>query len=85
LSEDFFEIGSSGRVLYKADDTNTMDLGEVDITLSDFTLEVISDDVVLATYRTENHQSGRIALRSSIWVKIDGIWKLRFHQATPAQ
>lgn len=85
LTEDFFEIGSSGRVLYKADDTNTMDLGEVDIALSDFNLEVISDDVVLATYRTENHQSGRIALRSSIWVKIDGIWKLRFHQGTPAQ
>jgi len=85
LTEDFFEIGRSGRVLYKENDTNTMDLGEIDITLSEFNLEVIRDDVVLATYRTEDHSSGRIALRSSIWVKIDGIWKMRFHQGTPAQ
>ncbi|TCI46150.1 DUF4440 domain-containing protein [Exiguobacterium sp. SH3S2] len=85
LTEDFFEIGSSGRVLYKEDDTNTMDLGEIDITLSDFNLEVIRDDVVLATYRTENHATEKTTLRSSIWVRIDGVWKMRFHQGTPAQ
>lgn len=82
LTEDFFEIGSSGRMLYRTEDTNTMDLGEIHITLSDFVLEVIQDDVVLATYRTEDQTSGRIALRSSIWVKVDDTWKMRFHQGT---
>ncbi|MEW8966970.1 DUF4440 domain-containing protein [Exiguobacterium alkaliphilum] len=83
VTEDFFEIGSSGRLLYKEEDTNTMDLGEIDVSLTDFNLEVIRDDVVLATYRTENHMTGKTSLRSSIWVRIDGTWKMKFHQGTP--
>lgn len=83
LTEDFFEIGSSGRLLYKEEDTNTMDLGDIDVSLTDFNLEVIRDDVVLATYRTENRAIGNVALRSSIWVRIDGTWKMKFHQGTP--
>ncbi|UTT43622.1 nuclear transport factor 2 family protein [Exiguobacterium aurantiacum] len=82
VTEDFFEIGSSGRILYREEDTNTMDLGEIDITLTNFKLDVIRDDVVLATYRTENHTTGQSALRSSIWVNIDGTWKMKFHQGT---
>lgn len=82
LTDDFFEIGSSGRMLYRTASAATMDLGEIHITLSDFSLETIQDDVVLATYRTEDHSTGRIALRSSIWVNVDGQWKMRFHQGT---
>ncbi|TCI22547.1 DUF4440 domain-containing protein [Exiguobacterium sp. SL-9] len=82
LTEDFFEIGRSGRMLYRTKDVTTMDPSEAQTTLSEFALETIQDDVVLAMYRTEDHSSGRIALRSSIWVKQDDAWKMRFRQRT---
>lgn len=40
----------------------------------------LSPDVILLTYRTEH--DGSSALRSSVWVRDDGEWRLRFHQGT---
>jgi hypothetical protein len=38
----------------------------------------IADDVVLVTYRAAD------TLRSSLWVRGDDGWRVRFHQGTPA-
>jgi hypothetical protein len=85
LSPDFFEFGRSGRI-YKRKDTLAAPSQEIGarLPLKDFKVHQISDNVVLVTYvsiiESENVQIGN---RSSIWMKTDEGWKLRFHQGTP--
>lgn len=40
----------------------------------------LSDDVVLLTYLVE--RAGRTSRRSSIWQRLDGEWRLVYHQGT---
>jgi hypothetical protein len=49
-----------------------------------FNVESLSDDVVLVTYEN-TVTSAKVterARRSSVWVRSDGEWRLRFQQAT---
>jgi hypothetical protein len=50
----------------------------------DFKAESLTEDVVLVTYENTvtNNETTQRARRSSIWVRSDGGWKLRFQQAT---
>lgn len=50
----------------------------------DFSAESLAEDVVLVTYENTvtNNNVAQRARRSSIWVRSDGEWKLRFQQAT---
>ena len=82
LADDFFEIGSSGRVLYKGEVIAEDGIGIVKMTLSDFDIRSLSDDIVLATYRIFNELSNQHSLRSSIWKHNEGVWKMVFHQGT---
>ncbi|WP_214825692.1 DUF4440 domain-containing protein [Exiguobacterium algae] len=82
LTEDFFEIGSSGRLLFQDWDAQTFQLPSIDATLSDFSIHPLSEEHVLVTYRILNHELDRETLRSSIWTKDEGRWKMRFHQGT---
>ena len=41
----------------------------------------LSDDVILLTFRIVG--SDRSSLRSSVWVRSQGQWLIRFHQGTP--
>ena len=84
LSEDFFEIGSSGRVLYKNEEIDEMKLGAVKMRLSDFDIHPLSEEIVLTTYRIYNEVNQQHSLRSSIWKFVDGTWKMQFHQGTRA-
>ena len=46
----------------------------------------VGEDVVLVTFRTTGPAPDapvRPARRSSLWVRRDGRWRLRFHQGTP--
>jgi len=52
------------------------------IHLSDFYVEVLSDDVALVRYKAFFEDTGRISSHSSIWVKKDSDWKIFYHQAT---
>ena len=81
LADEFFEFGSSGRVLYKDEDFEG-GIGIIKITLSDFDIHPLSDHIVLATYRTFNEETNQHALRSSIWKLNEGVWKMVFHQGT---
>lgn len=87
LSEDFQEIGASG---------DFFGLNEVlsqspavpswSIKTKDYQLKLLSDDIVILTYRAFIRQSkldtGTYSLRSSIWKKQDEGWKMTFHQGT---
>jgi len=67
LAEDFQEFGSTGRVWSREQ-----------------VLELLA--TALVTYRTvrADPQSGRVsaALRSSLWTRECGDWRMRFHQGT---
>ena len=83
LSEDYFEFGSSGKVLYKNENINDVSLSVVRMKLSDFEIHPLSEEIVLTTYRIYNEVNKQHSLRSSIWKLIDGAWKMHFHQGTP--
>jgi hypothetical protein len=51
--------------------------GPVD--LLDFAVEALAPDVALATYRIGEPRPSN---RSTIWVRRDGRWQVRFHQGT---
>ena len=62
-----------------------MTLGEVRMTLSDFEIHPLSEEIVLTTYRICNELNEQHSLRSSIWKIVDGDWKMHFHQGTKTQ
>jgi len=82
LSDDFFEFGSSGRVLYKDLMIGEEGIGVVKMTLSDFDIHPLSEGVVLVTYRIFNEEKNQHTLRSSIWKLVEGRWQMIFHQGT---
>jgi hypothetical protein len=82
LADDFFEIGSSGKLLYKDEEIAADGIGLVKMKLSEFEIHPLSDELVLATYRIFNELANQHSLRSSIWKRHDGIWKMIFHQGT---
>ncbi|WP_374722967.1 nuclear transport factor 2 family protein [Peribacillus tepidiphilus] len=82
LSDDFFEFGSSGNVWYKKDCIGEDGISVREMTLYDFDIHPLSDDVVLTTYRVKDETRMQHTLRSSIWKFRDGRWQLFFHQGT---
>ncbi|WP_088068992.1 nuclear transport factor 2 family protein [Gottfriedia luciferensis] len=84
LADEFFEFGSSGRVLYK-DEQLENGIGIVKMTLTNFELHPLSEEIVLVTYRIFNEIKEQHTLRSSIWKYKDGGWKMYFHQGTPTE
>lgn len=82
LADDFFEFGSSGQILYKNVPAEHYQLGTVNMTLSDFELHCLSEDIVLATYKIYNADTQQFSLRSSIWQQQEAHWKMKFHQGT---
>jgi hypothetical protein len=84
LASDFAEFGRSGHVYARAD-TLAVSGQSIDATLRDFRLAMLAEDVALLTYVSEvRHQQLDLANRSSIWVRREGRWQLRFHQGTPS-
>lgn len=88
LSEDFVEFGASGRTWTRE---ATLDLlaseNYTSPRMEQFACFALGPLVALVTYRTvRNGEHGEpvTTLRSSIWTKESGKWKLRFHQGTRA-
>lgn len=85
LHDDFVEFGRSGRRY----DRHTIMVGAArpfDADLHDLEVDLVADDAALVTYRSILHLDGepdQHANRSSTWVRVDGDWRLRFHQGTP--
>lgn len=82
LAEEFFEIGSSGRVLYKDQEIGEKGIRVVSMTISDFDIHPLSDEIVLTTYQVCNQETKQYSLRSSIWKYKDQKWQMHFHQGT---
>jgi len=83
LTDDFMEIGSSGRTFNKRE--TIADLGSERSweppVVGEFSVAMLSAEIGLVTYRTSRQESGDV-LRTSIWVLRDGRWQVRFHQGT---
>jgi ribonuclease HI len=87
LTDDFVEFGSSGR-RWTRDEILDLLAGETPapIHMADFECVLLAEDVVLITYRAWRTDARAgiefSSLRSSIWTKKPGGWRLRFHQGT---
>ncbi len=89
LTEDFMEFGSSGRVWTR---DQILDLLATEAYTpphaENFACALLDENVALLTYRTirDNPETGSsvTTLRTSIWTKKSGEWRVRFHQGTAA-
>ncbi len=88
LAENFLEFGSSGRTWTRNSIIELLSRETTFIApaIEDFRCDFLSDDVALVTYRTirADADSSEVlaSLRSSIWTKKSGAWRMRFHQGT---
>lgn len=88
LTADFLEFGSSGRTWTRSTiiELLAIENGFVPPSIEDFQCALLSEDVALVTYRTvrTDPKTGEVVanLRSSIWIKDGGAWRMRFHQGT---
>lgn len=85
LDDDFQEFGSSGRIFSKASIISELTQeSSARLTLTDFRVFPLSAEIVLVTYISARMTDAEEPhfLRSSIWVKKGGFWKIRFHQGT---
>lgn len=81
LADDFVEFGASGRTYSKASVVAALreDPGfDGPRTICDFVIRRLSPGVALATYRIQ--ETG--TLRSSVWQRQGGRWRMVFHQGT---
>jgi hypothetical protein len=81
LPDNFREFGSSGKVFDKAKILEELAASPGfygKYTVTDFSATQLAPDVFLVTYRIVENQT----LRSSIWRKFSGDWKMVFHQGT---
>jgi hypothetical protein len=87
LADDFVEFGSSGRI-WTRDEILDLLAGETPalIDMMDFECTLLADNVALITYRASRTDARTkiqsSSMRSSIWTKKPGGWRLRFHQGT---
>ncbi|MFV1961582.1 MAG: DUF4440 domain-containing protein [Acidimicrobiia bacterium] len=85
LTDDFSEFCRFGHVYDRDDLINSPKQEvEVDFPFSDFAAELLAPDVALVTYQNEVTYKGSTqrARRSSIWVRAEEDWRLKFQQAT---
>jgi len=90
LHPDFIEFGRSGMRYSRAEILTEFGKGNVLPVIQSCNFEgvVLGDGVALLTYVSAHVDDGgnthRQSLRSSIWVRTEVGWQMRFHQGTPA-
>ncbi|WP_138444591.1 ribonuclease HI family protein [Sinomonas susongensis] len=82
LHPEYREIGQSGR-LWVRDEVVDALVQDPELSVSFELVEAsaLSPDLIQVLYRTASAEGS--ALRSSLWQRADGRWRLRFHQGTP--
>lgn len=92
LADDFMEFGSSGEIYDKKVILERLpkdtEVSPVKFIVSDFQVKELSENVVLATFKTNKispDNSRATALRASIWRNTNGNWQMIYHQGTPAK
>lgn len=88
LTSDFVEFGSSGRVWTRDSTLELLAVGTFTAPqVEGLAFRVLGRDVVLVTYRTlraDGMGGQTVTLRSSIWTRALGSWRICFHQGTRA-
>ena len=91
LADDFVEFGSSGMAFEKQDVIEALaeegaDGHEYQRITGDWAVRDLAEGVALVTYRVTSNDltegSSLTSLRSSIWKRFDGSWRMVFHQGT---
>lgn len=83
LHDDFREFGASGRVWDRNSAAKALAAEPGDGSEAhDLEAVRLADDVVLLTYVLRT--PARPTLRSSLWVRDQGTWRILFHQGTPS-
>jgi hypothetical protein len=88
FADDFDEFGRSGKH-WSREASIAADAAafEAVLPLPGLRIRALGPDVALLTYRSETTYPDDgvtlVANRSSVWQRIDGEWRLRFHQGTP--
>ncbi len=86
ISSDFIEYGSSGSIYDKNIILERLPNGDSPTyILYDFEFFVLSEDIVQTRFKTDKIEidgTKTSSLRSSIWRKNDGKWRILFHQGT---
>ena len=81
LTDDFTEVGYSGRSYTRAEILD-LPVGAIEATLDDISVRAVGRDAALVTYGTVEPRG--TALRSSLWRREGGEWRLALHHGTPA-
>jgi hypothetical protein len=96
--ESFIEIGRYGKTRHKSEILANLGKEAISgaIWSQDYDIEVLSDELSLLMYKSammdEEYKSammdeeGNLSIhtfRSSLWQKVTGSWRIRFHQWTP--
>ncbi|MFD1212937.1 RNase H family protein [Arthrobacter sp. GCM10027362] len=82
LHPEFAEIGESGRMWTREDIINALRPDPAaDSELDLLAVERLGEESILVTYRSRGRSGS--SLRSSLWLRDAGRWRLRFHQGTP--
>lgn len=92
LADDFMEFGSSGEIYDKKAILERLpkdtEVSPVQFVVSDFQVKELSENIVLATFKTDkisSDNSRATALRASIWRNTNGNWQMIYHQGTPTK
>lgn len=81
LSEDYLEIGTSGKTYNKQNQLDKLPLSEdMDINSSNFEARELADGIVQVLYQTNINEIK--AKRTSLWRKEGESWRMIFHQST---
>ncbi len=80
LADDFTEVGYWGRSSTR-DEILELPVGPIEVTLEDIAVRAVGRDAALVTYRSVEPRGA--ANRSSLWRRMNGEWRLAFHQGTP--
>ncbi|QIK69780.1 hypothetical protein G7062_05485 [Erysipelothrix sp. HDW6C] len=85
ISEDFIEYAASGAIYNRDIVVNALctETANRPLSIIDFTVKTLSDDVYMVNYTTIDATNGQHVLRTSIWKQFDSNLKLVFHQGTP--
>ena len=90
LHPDFHEVGRSGRSYNRETVVNFLEALESQPVVESeaFSVSELSSGVALLTYRSTQIEQGESlvnhTLRSSVWLKTETGWQLRYHQGTAA-
>ena len=91
LAETFVEIGYSGNITSRQEVVDWLLNKPINDRwlLSNFCINILSSDIVLAVYQAQkigdSERISKASTRSSIWKRQANQWKMMFHQASKSQ